>query len=493
MSQSTRHRKPPQQATIGKHVLDSISIGMYVHPLMAIREYIQNSADSIDTFHETHNGFRAKVDITVDGRSRSLTIKDNGIGIPSEKALSVLHDLGRSEKNSQYSRGFRGIGRLGGLGYCEKLRFKTKSKGEDLISISTWDCKKLRELIGDNDDRLEAASVIKQVAKLKQQKTTRVNDHYFIVEMEGIRNSRNGLLDVPAIKAYLSQVAPVPFGYRNFGFSQKIETRLKENVPLYKTYSIFVNGEKIYKPYSNILHSPKSKPERIQGIKFFNLVSDFGPLAYGWLGEIDLRGTIDPSLLVDGLRVRSGNILIGDKYLLSGFFREKRFSNYLIGEVHIINSALVLNSRRDDFEDGALKDSFYASFVREIGAPYSREIRRLSSVRSEEKNRLRSHELFKRAERIVESGHVAKTQVSFIEKELLAISQNGHDSPIRNKAEKLASQVATSEHVLSRRGSTDTHPMVIELEEIFEVIFRGASNKEDAERIIKEILEGPSA
>lgn len=120
-----------QKAFIGKYVLESVSIGMYDHPLMAIREYIQNSADAIDEFYKTaSNGPSSdgEIEITVDGRSKSLKIKDKGCGISYKKAREILHGLGRSDKDPLLNRGFRGIGRLGGLGYCRELRFTTKAK-----------------------------------------------------------------------------------------------------------------------------------------------------------------------------------------------------------------------------------------------------------------------------------------------------------------------------------------------------------------------------
>ena len=87
---------------MGKYVLESISTGMYDNPLMAIREYIQNSVDAIDALGE-HNESRelACIDITIDGRGRSLKIKDTGKGIPSWKAPAVLHDLERLKRSTR--------------------------------------------------------------------------------------------------------------------------------------------------------------------------------------------------------------------------------------------------------------------------------------------------------------------------------------------------------------------------------------------------------
>jgi len=43
-------RSTRKKPLIGKFLLNSISIGMYNDPLMVLREYIQNSVDSIDIF-----------------------------------------------------------------------------------------------------------------------------------------------------------------------------------------------------------------------------------------------------------------------------------------------------------------------------------------------------------------------------------------------------------------------------------------------------------
>ena len=104
---------------------------------MVIREYIQNSVDAIDDFKRslkdksTQEGY---INITIDGSRKSINITDNGTGVTTEKAWHVLHDLGNSEKDPSMHRGFRGIGRLGGLGYCNKLVFTTKAKNEKTLS-----------------------------------------------------------------------------------------------------------------------------------------------------------------------------------------------------------------------------------------------------------------------------------------------------------------------------------------------------------------------
>ena len=136
MSPQQKNNTSQYRLTFGKYVLDSLSVGMYSHPLMAIREYIQNSADAIDYLPGLPDS--ASIDVVIDGRKRSLSIRDNGAGIPCDKARGTLLNVGCSEKDPTLNRGFRGIGRLGGLGYCDELRFITKSQGEDMVSVCTW-------------------------------------------------------------------------------------------------------------------------------------------------------------------------------------------------------------------------------------------------------------------------------------------------------------------------------------------------------------------
>ena len=81
-----------------------------------------------------------------------------------------------------------------------------------------------------------------------------------------------------------------------------------------------------------------------------------------------------------GIRVRVGNILIGDSHLLDGCFREARFNSYIIGEIHVNSPELIPNSRRDNFIDTEFKTLFYNEIEKTVGLPLSKEIRRKSRI-----------------------------------------------------------------------------------------------------------------
>ena len=121
-----------KQVTIGKYTLESLTTGMYVEPYVLYREYVQNSADSIDKAIESGliDNSDDRIDIYISKDNRTIEIIDNGTGIESERAYRVLADIGNSKKKSSSNKGFRGIGRLSGLGYCEQLIFETSTNGE---------------------------------------------------------------------------------------------------------------------------------------------------------------------------------------------------------------------------------------------------------------------------------------------------------------------------------------------------------------------------
>ncbi len=492
MSRSTNIHNRTRRSFVGKYVLDSLSFGMYSHPFMILREYIQNSVDAIDEYLRGNDGRKADkglVDIVIDGRRKSIKITDSGIGIPSRKAWHVLHDLGRSEKDGLKQRGFRGIGRLGGLGYCGALTFTTKAEREDTVSTSVWDCSRIRGSVDEKSGHLDVAAIVEQAVTFRQDRYSgSAQDHFFSVELDNVRGFRGMLLNVPAIKGYLSQVAPVPFRHEMFRFGNEIDIALRQKVPSYETYCIRVNDEVIYKPYCDRLGISQHGLEEIKGVRFCSLSNDIDLLAFCWLGELDLLGTIWPSSLVDGLRLRSGNILIGDKENLSDFYREKRFNNYMVGEVHVIDSKLLPNSRRDDFEDNARKDDLYSYFIRDIGLPYSRKIRELSAERSRQKTLEDASSLCIRVQRVLQRGYVAESQKQELVEKLKKLNGSKPESWTDQEIAALIRNVQHSKHLLSMKNTVLSIDNTNLLKYVFETIYLESNNKVQAEALISKIL-----
>lgn len=371
---------------IGKYTLESLTNGMYANPFDLLREYVQNAVDSIDVLSEavpqlSDNGC---IRIVVDSKEQYLGISDNGTGISVKSAYKTLLDIGNSRKDLKRSRGFRGIGRLSGLGYCDKLVFTTSCVGESEKSIITFDSKKLKELLipgRSNEETLE--EVLMQVVSYSKQ-PDKGKYHYFKVEMFGV-SKNSGLLDQSRIKDYLIQHMPLPYS-KDFRFGEIITSKTSQldySIPSYRVDFRFDGTEEtLFKPYRDILVSDRVKhtEERIQDIIIKPFYRDGNVSAILWYAQTNFNGTVLDGQ-IKGIRIRKGNILVGDCFTMSRFFKEDRFNGWLVGELFILDVDVIPNSRRDDFEQNEAYDNLILQ-IKEWAGQVSKDIRKASYQRS---------------------------------------------------------------------------------------------------------------
>ena len=195
-------------ARIGKNVLESLTRSMYADSKCVYREYIQNAADQIDEAKKLHPELEYNVYVTIDQQARTIIIEDNATGVKADDVCSLLIDVARSVKERGVNKGFRGIGRLGGLAYCKTLKFETSYFDEDVVSTVTWDAVRLNHILDDDNDDSDAGVVIDTITKVLPQKNEAVRDkHYFKVIMENVTDDK--LLNEKDVRDYLSMVAPV--------------------------------------------------------------------------------------------------------------------------------------------------------------------------------------------------------------------------------------------------------------------------------------------
>lgn len=374
------------QLIIGKYTLESLTNGMYSSPLDLYREYIQNAVDSIDEAIE--KGLlidsQAKINIFIDNEQTQITIRDNGTGISVSRALQALIDIGNSKKSQGKNRGFRGIGRLAGLGYCDTLSFITSACGEDAKTIVSFDAKKLKELLipgqGEDDSIYDVLDAV--ISTKTEPEKSRA--HYFEVQLKGV-SLKNTLMDLSIVKNYLMQNAPLPFA-PTFKWGEEIDKKLSMLNCRLPIYNIFLenngNKEQLFKPYVDTIISDRVKKltDNIRDVEVRELKAEDDLLAIAWYANTNFFGTIIDSN-IKGLRIRQGNILIGDKSTCAQFFKEDRFNGWVIGEIHIIDRRFIANSRRDNFE----KNEIYFRLVdcmKEVSLEIIKEIRKLSYSRS---------------------------------------------------------------------------------------------------------------
>lgn len=353
-------------AEIGKNVIENLTTAMYENAYTVYREYIQNSADSIDKaiaegLISENDAF---IDINIEYNKRRITINDNAKGIPAEKFVKVLTDIADSQKDRTKDKGFRGIGRLAGVGYCDTLIFKSSYKGEEIESVIEWDGKKLRDVLADSTQHPSASDFVDDITNAYQNKANE-DDHYFEVIMEGIIPESDNLLDKAAVIEYLESVAPIPFA-NVFIYKSKINEFCRNNGLKIDEYTIQVNGNPLFKPYKTKIYdgTPDSKKvvDEIKDVEFREFfASDGRRLAWMWFGISKFEKQIKPMNKMRGIRLRKENIQIGDESTLGAspkFFKEPRGNCYFIGEVYAVDSELIPNARRDYFNTNATTKEF---------------------------------------------------------------------------------------------------------------------------------------
>ncbi|WP_314372306.1 ATP-binding protein [Sphingomonas paucimobilis] len=373
-------------AVVGKDVLELLSTAMYVNPLTIYREYVQNAADAVDQARAA-GGEAGRIDITLDLAARTVTIRDDAAGIPASDFRRVLTSVGASGKRGTPARGFRGVGRLSGLAYARSLTFHSRAAGERRISTMTWNCQALRTALRDPSDTRDLAAIIDAIT------TTTIADEegdpFFEVRLEGVaRQGDDRVMSPGAITDYLCEIAPVPLD-PSFSGSAEIAARLDGIVSL-GDLTIRVNGnEPLTRPFRDELPVDGGRPLRLREVAFVEVPSvDGGMAAVGWIAHHDYEGAIHPSTHIRGLRVRAGDVQIGEAGVLADIFPESRFDAWTVGEIHVLDPRIIPNGRRDDFE----RNVHLANLKNHL-APLGRDVANRCRTSSRDRKRLRDLEL----------------------------------------------------------------------------------------------------
>jgi hypothetical protein len=373
-----------ERPIVGKDVLELLSSSMYVNPLAIYREYVQNATDSIE--EATALGLLSpremgEVRITVDPDLRVVRIRDNGTGIPKSLFTGTLVALGASRKRGTKARGFRGVGRLAGLGYCQQLIFRSKADGEREISEMRWDCRRLKSILRDSGFRGDLEELIKEVVRVHRSAADDERGHFFEVELSGIvRHGDDRLVNLEAIRDCLCQVAPVPFS-PSFRFGKRIDEVLRDRISL-GNVRIYLNGEDhpLFRPHCESFEARKGVTDQFVDVRFFEIKGNDGELAAkGWVLDHGYFGAIDTSASIKGLRLRSGNMQVGESDVLDELFVEGRFNSWAVGEFHVLDERILPNGRRDHFEQNTHFNNLLGQ-LRPIAQDLSRRCRQ-SSIR----------------------------------------------------------------------------------------------------------------
>lgn len=345
---------------IGIRLLETLTSALYEDPIVFFREYVQNSADAFIR-NPVEN---SKIEITIDENERVIEFFDNGYGIETNRFNEKMRGIGKSDKSSAIDQiGFRGIGRLSAMPFCDQLIFSNKVKGESTIQIFSWNGDKYNQLLSlsDSDDLERAIDEITE--SYCEPYHGNASDHFFKVTLLSYGEEISQLVRTNDFIEKLSKLLPVKYS-DSFSAKNRIhehyEKFMGDSLKKFE-FDVFLNGVQLFKPYTdeNILESD---------IVFWDLSFDktsedmpnekIGVLWFTFNRKVSSNPTKSPR----GLYVRSKNMLLGTEYAIAdsvtkgnneyvATYRElTQTLNGIYGELLIDTARLSDNARRDWFK-----------------------------------------------------------------------------------------------------------------------------------------------
>jgi molecular chaperone HtpG len=439
----------------------------------------------------------------MDQPTRTVFIRDDGSGLGKEQFVQQLTALGSSKKRGTGARGFRGVGRLAGLAFCQELIFRSRQDGEVTIHELRWDSREVRSLLRSAENSSDLGEIVAKTIQTREVPGRNWPQRFFEVELRGvIRHRDDRLLNEESVAQYVGQVAPVPFA-PDFRFGDQIRSFLETHGIRLGTINLEIVGRgRIHRPHHNSMAIGKSGETHFQELTTFYTPGRDGDVAAAtWILHHDYRGALPSNSLVEGWRLRCGDIQVGDNTLLQTLFSESRFNAWCVAESHVLDPRILPNGRRDHFE----QNTYYFDLINHL-APRAREIAQRCRTSSIARNLLRSIEEgltnCQQNLRVVEKGMIAdataaKLMAKLKEKldDLQRLSSRAGISPERrlhfqNQIKRLRQRILRLD--ATQRGDaifanfTPTHRTI--LSEVFNAIYQSTDDLQEAQILIDKIV-----
>ncbi len=306
---------------VGASILGVITESLYDNPIVVFREYVQNSVDSII---KTDKNEYCEIRIWWDGTN--LFFIDNGHGVDRGLFIKEMIKIGSSSKKRQSNLGYKGIGRLSGVPYCQELLFiniydyaqdaaqlysidgvkYNAIKEEDTYNSLSFE--ELMQKIGSYRD-IALSDINSLVKDLTQYdyllKTTNTG---FVVVLKNVKEVLSATINDDSFITDLEWLLPVDFLPSLY---ESNETQLfkdltdkeQERVPV-RFCNIYYNDRQLYRPIKQEM------------LRDYVCKSNFSQYAVGFHSFKSDKISIERNNPFQGIRIYIDNMLLCDESVL---------------------------------------------------------------------------------------------------------------------------------------------------------------------------------
>jgi len=348
----------------GVGLLETITVALYESPIILFREYVQNSLDAynraIDVENKKEiNNFGAN--IITDKENKKIIITDNGYAINPDKFREKMTNISISEKDEDRKYiGFRGIGRISGLPFCERLIFRSKFEDVNYVDVCTWNGAEYKTLIKNKSKDSLEQRIDDILIFSKEDYDKKQEDHFFEVIIDQYDLEIEDLISTELFEERLKKLLPLNY-LSSFTQSKIIIEHYK--IFMNEDLNRFIipvkyNGNELFKNYTDkyILESGICFWELREQKKDNKLGESIGLIWFSFDRQLKVQRDSE----YFGILTRSKNMLMGSNDTFAKVANESAvyFTSYgemvqalrgVYGELLINNSNLRDNARRDWF------------------------------------------------------------------------------------------------------------------------------------------------
>jgi len=454
----------------GAGLLETVTSGLYNDNSNCIREYIQNSIDSLRRINDQE---RQQIIVSMKNNGTTIEVRDYGTGMNYEELYEALK-IGYSPKNIDEDIGWRGVGIYSGVPNFTKIVIATKKDGEKKL-ITTINCDKFIELATSRGH--SAKYVLEQAIE----DPTPVEDPDFksgtLISLVDLRTGQEPYFTDKIIKSKI--IRTVPLKLADSSFKEGIKTFLESvniNEPKYNLFfeNADGNAQELFRP---ILNDDLFDPDSFSK---FVYKQNGRPIFAVWAVTAKDNKEIEKGSLRSPppsyMRVHHG--LIFKKKLMTigrGDQPEDTVRNYYrgtyhywnYGEIHILSKDIRENAGRENFENITEDYRILVEKIREI-------LDELEKVNRQKSSNDKSTAIEK-VRKLIENGNIneAKKLINKTEKSLSQrIGSSDHEflrdysSKLEEKRINQLNEIGAIRNEIERGVDRGTGKLRKELEEL---------------------------